>query len=155
MSSKAKILGKVIAQGAVIGWWQRDDISTSQALLASASIWGDEYGYIALGKGAEWAWKNRGKAKVAGRLAGPIGAAYLASEIIRDPESAVEFVTDDYQPFVQEYIAPDVPTRPSELMQVAFEEYRAWTKPRRIKSIQSGLKKAFKNRWANPTPFSF
>lgn len=144
MASKSKILGKVIAQGAVIGWWQRDNITTTQAVMASASIWGDEYGYIALGRGAQWAWKHKGKAKVAGRFAGPIGAAYVAAEIIQDPESAVEFVTDDYQPFVQEYIAPDMPD--------PVREYREWQSPRRIKAIRSGLKKVFKNRWANPNP---
>tara|TARA_Y100001963_G_C6772919_1_gene445844 strand:+ start:2036 stop:2434 length:399 start_codon:yes stop_codon:yes gene_type:complete len=127
MSSKLR--GKIALQAAVIHYWQKDEISTTEALLASGSIWTDELMYTAIGAA------SRHPATL------PIVAAYI---ITQEPEIIEEFITETYQPFVQEYIAPDTPD--------PVREYREWKSPRRGKAIQSGLKKVFKNRWSNPTP---
>jgi hypothetical protein len=133
----SKVRGKLIAQGAILHWWHNDEIGTTEAVLASASIWGDEYGYIAL------------SAITRHPAALPIGAAYVASEIIQDPERAAQWVTDDYQPFVQEYIAPDIPTRPSEAIVVGYNEYQRYSNPRTIARGIKTTRKFLKYRGGN------
>ena len=119
-----KLLGKAAVQGAIFVMWKEEDITTTEAALASWSIWGDELVYVGTG----YALRHP--------LSAPFAAAYIASEAIQDPETANEYLDEYYRPAI-EYIGADLPRTPEELLLGTYYSYS------QLKKEKSNLKKFF------------
>lgn len=133
--------GKVV-KTSVIGWlWYNDEIGTLTAATALVGVWADAPTNYLIG------------AAVRHPAAGPIALAALVGTE-EGQEEIEEFITEDYQPFVQEYIVGDI--APPEDSSLPVITYSLWveqkkTGPKAVRMI-SKLSRAPRPKFFNPTP---
>ena len=124
--------GKVV-KTSVIGWlWYNEEIGTLTAATALVGVWADAPTNYAIG------------VAVTHPVAGPIALAALAGTE-EGQEEIEEFITEEYQPFVQEYIVRD--TAPPEGVSLPVVAYSLWveqkkTGPKAVKFVKK-LKRVY------------